>query len=163
MNSFGLIFDIIKTVKALPLVLKKENGSSIPEIMSILYEVSKERDIEKIWKRLHTDDRFKDKVIEKIAKISFQKEKIAYAHMASARKRDLKIRKSNGCNLRADMMIFMSWIGIIILIFSLVYFRNTLTSDMILIFSSIISFLGSMIADAHSFEFGGNRQKQKSK
>ena len=163
MNTFGLIFDIIKTVKALPLVLNKKSGSSISDIMGILYDVSKEKDVEKIWERLQNDNRLRDKVIEKITKISLQKEKISYANMTSARKRDLKIRRSAGYNLRADMMIFMSWIAIIFLIFSILYFRSTLNSDMILIFSSVISFLGSMIADAHFFEFGGTRQKQKNR
>ena len=129
MSTFGIVFDIIKTVKALPLVLNRQNGSTITDIMNVLYDVSKEKNAENLWHRLQNDEKLKSKVIERIAKISLQKEKMLYANMTSARKRDIKIRKSNGYNLRADMMIFMSWLGVIVLIFSLIYFRNTLTSD----------------------------------
>ena len=67
MNNFGLIFDIIKTVKALPLILNKRNSStSISEIMKILCDVSKEQDVEALWERLQQDKKLRSKLIDKI-------------------------------------------------------------------------------------------------
>lgn len=164
MNNFGLIFDIIRTVKALPLVLNKQNGSSISEIMKVIYDVSKETDVEALWARLQKDKKLKSKLIDKMMKLSIEKEKLAYIDISNARNRDIKIRKaSGGRNFRADMMIITAWGAIIFLVISLLYFRHSLTGDIVLIFSSIISFLGSIIADAHFFEFGGGRKGRKKK
>jgi hypothetical protein len=161
MNNFGLIFDIIKTVKALPLILNRPNNSSISEIMKVLYNVSKEPNAESLWERLQQDKKLKSKLIEKMMKLTIEKEKLIYADRDSARKRDIKIRGVNGSNFRADMMITMTWCAIIFMIGSLLYFRHSLTGDIVLIFSSIISFLGSILADAHFFEFGAGKGKRK--
>jgi hypothetical protein len=164
MNNFGLIFDIIKTVKALPLVLNKRNNSaSISEIMKILYDVSKEQDVEALWERLQQDKKLRSKLIDKMMKLTIEKEKLVYQDRDSARKRDIKIRRFTGSNFRADIMISMTWCAIIFMVGSLLYFRNSLTGDIVLIFSSIISFLGSILAEAHFFEFGAGRGKRKKK
>ena len=78
----------------------------------------------------------------------------------NARERDMALQKLQGKNKRANIMLLMAVLGIIISLGSLVLFKAFLTSDVIGIISAVAAVFGSCLKDAYSFEFGSSSKKR---
>lgn len=154
--GFNILFNILRLISGLSHLFKGNPESKLTMIMSALKDISKENDPARILSRLQQDEKFRAKAATKIANLCVRQEQMLARDMVNARKRDIKIQKQKKRNYRADAMVMFAGTGLIISLILLVYFRNRLTTDLILIFTSIIGFFTSIMTDASLFEFGNN-------
>lgn len=85
-------------------------------------------------------------------------DKLYLADVASARARDVEIRKaSGGENRRQDVMIAAAAIGLIACLAVLVFFRKDIPGEAVGIISTVAGIFGACLKDAFAFEFGSSR------
>lgn len=85
-------------------------------------------------------------------------EKAALADRASARERDIEIRKlTGGHNQRADLMVAAAAIGLIACLGALIFFRKEIPGEAVGIISTVAGIFGACLRDAYQFEFGSSR------
>lgn len=75
----------------------------------------------------------------------------------NARARDTAIVQSTGSNTRANVMIVLDAIGLILCLLVLVFFKDKLPEAANTLLTTIASIFGVCLRDAHQFEFGSSR------
>ncbi len=75
----------------------------------------------------------------------------------NARERDLAIQRMRGQNLRANIMLVMAMIGIILSVGALIVFKPVLNADGVGMLSAVAAVFGACLKDAYSFEFGSSK------
>lgn len=73
----------------------------------------------------------------------------------NARTRDLEIRRLHGANRRANIMLVLAAIGLILCVLSLLFFKTMLSAESVGVISTIAAVFAACLRDAYSFEFGG--------
>lgn len=113
--------------------------------------------LEKILERLERDSRLRAKVTNKLTRMYKRHARFSMVgeDIHHARVRDLNLRFYKG-NLRADLIVLFAILGLIAMVGLLIYFRDTLNSDITFIFANVITFFSSILNDASLFEFGNN-------
>lgn len=83
------------------------------------------------------------------------------ADIADARKRDVAITSSGERrNVRADLMVVMDAVGLIACLITLIVYGTAIPEGASTLVATVASFFGLSLRDAHTFEFGSNRQSQ---
>lgn len=77
-----------------------------------------------------------------------------------ARARDAEFIKAGKTNTRADIMVGMDVFGLISCLIVLVVFHSAIPGEAVGLISTIASFFGLSLRDAHQFEFGSSRSSQ---
>lgn len=94
---------------------------------------------------------------EAIASKQADLEKAYLADIADARRRDTAFIQSGQRNMRADIMVGVDAIGLIVCLVVLAVYRQQLSGEVIALISTIASIFGLCLRDAHQFEFGSSR------
>lgn len=76
----------------------------------------------------------------------------------NARERDLAIQRLKGQNIRANIMLVMAMMGIVLSLGTLILFKPILSADGIGMLSAVAAVFGACLKDAYSFEFGTSKQ-----
>lgn len=74
----------------------------------------------------------------------------------NARERDMALQRARGQNRRANIMLALAMIGILLSVGCLIVFKAVLTSDVIGMISAVSAVFGSCLKDAYAFEFGSS-------
>lgn len=82
------------------------------------------------------------------------------ADVQNARARDIELHKVGARNVRADVMVAIDALGLIICLLVLIFFRQSLPGEVVGILSTISGYFGLGLRDAHQFEFGSSRSSQ---
>lgn len=155
--GFGTIIQIVRLVSRVSSVLTNtSSGTNINFIISTLHKLTNNQNPDDLLYRLESDERFRIRTIRKMEQLylksSVANSKMIRKDMLSARKRDLK--KTN--HLRSNLLVLFAVCGIVICIGCIVYLRNSLNSELIFLFTNVITFFGSILTDVSIFEFGNN-------
>ncbi len=157
----GSLFNLFGKTKWLDkFIFLFSNVDFIKKIISIALSLTGASSFEDAVKTFEIDEDKKNQFKKEIIKL----EKLYYSEMfkdrQNARDRDLAVRQMRGGNLRSNIMFLISLFGIVISLFVLIFFHSKLSSDLLGIFSAIISIFGACLKDVYSFEFGSSsRQK----
>jgi len=84
-------------------------------------------------------------------------EKAFLSDRANARDRDVALRQAGQHNTRADVMVFIDALGLVVCLLVLVFYRSDMPGEAVGLLSSIASIFGLCLRDAHQFEFGTSR------
>jgi hypothetical protein len=85
-------------------------------------------------------------------------EELCLADRASARARDVEVRKlAGGKNQRADVMVVCDFLGLVVCLIVLALYRKDLPGEAVALISTVASIFGLCLRDAHQFEFGSSR------
>lgn len=84
-------------------------------------------------------------------------EKAYLADRQSARARDVELHKAGYLNRRADVMVLMDVVGLIACLAALVFMRADMGEAAVTLISTLASYFGLCLRDAHQFEFGSSR------
>jgi hypothetical protein len=87
-------------------------------------------------------------------------EKAYLADRQDARGRDVDLAKLGRRNIRADIMVALSFLGLIACLFVLCLYRDKIPGEAVGLISSIIATFSLCLRDAHQFEFGSSRSSQ---
>ena len=74
-----------------------------------------------------------------------------------ARKRDVALAQAGRRNVRADVMVAIDAVGLIVCLLVLCLYRKDLPGEAVALISTIAGFFGLGLRDAHQFEFGSSR------
>ena len=80
---------------------------------------------------------------------------------ADARKRDIAFIENGRVNKRANFMVAMDAIGLIVCLLVLALYADNLRGEAIALLSTVASIFGICLRDAHQFEFGSSRGSQE--
>ena len=163
-----MIVDIIKAAFSII--------SIIPGISSIFEKWSKSYPIETISKtivslaksitgantisgsinKLNTNKEMQNKLQELLVKNEYEIELSIIQDKQNARIRDVEYIKSNRRNTRADIMVLVAALCLILCLVIIVYCKN-MPGEVLGIISTMAGIFGSCLKDAYSFEFGSSR------
>lgn len=88
-------------------------------------------------------------------------DKAYLADRADARKRDVAYVQAGRTNKRANFMVAMDAIGLIVCLLVLAFYADNLRGEAIALISTVASIFGLCLRDAHQFEFGSSRGSQE--
>jgi hypothetical protein len=100
---------------------------------------------------------FRQAVMDKEADL----DKAYFADRADARQRDTAITQSGRTNTRANFMVALDAIGLIVCLVVLAVYSDRLPGEAIALISTVASIFGLCLRDAHQFEFGSSRGSQE--
>jgi hypothetical protein len=75
----------------------------------------------------------------------------------NARERDLMIQNMRGKNIRANIMLIMAMLGILITFGGVLVFKASLNAEGVAMLSALAAVFGSCLKDVYSFEFGSSK------
>lgn len=84
-------------------------------------------------------------------------DKAYLADRADARRRDTALAQAGRRNVRADVMVAVDAIGLIVCLLVLALYADQLRGEAIALISTVASIFGLCLRDAHQFEFGSSR------
>lgn len=84
-------------------------------------------------------------------------ERAYLADRADARARDVEIVRTGRRNVRADLMVLLDVVGLVVCLVVLVALRDKLPGEAVGIIATIAGVFGACLRDAHQFEFGSSR------
>lgn len=96
---------------------------------------------------------FRQAVIEAGADL----DKAYLADRADARKRDTAIAQTGRTNTRANFMVAMDALGLVVCVGVLALYTDHLSGEAVALLSTVASIFGLCLRDAHQFEFGSSR------
>lgn len=79
------------------------------------------------------------------------------ADRKDARARDVALAQAGRFNRRADLMVLMDVVGLISCLVAIVWLRDSLSGEAITLITTLASYFGLSLRDAHQFEFGSSR------
>jgi hypothetical protein len=88
-------------------------------------------------------------------------DKAYLADRADARKRDVAYIQAGRTNGRANFMVAMDAIGLVVCLVVLALYADELRGEAIALISTVASIFGLCLRDAHQFEFGSSRGAQE--
>lgn len=91
-------------------------------------------------------------------------ERAYLADRADARARDVAYLRAGLRNRRADVMVLLDVVGLVACLLAIVWLRESLSGEAITLITTLASYFGLSLRDAHQFEFGssrGSRQKDE--
>lgn len=107
-------------------------------------------------RKLEDDNTLKDLFFQNLEKAEQDQTVAILQDRKSARARDEALRKlQNGRNLRANLMLFGAGVGFVGSVGSLVFFKDSLSTEIKAVITAAIGILGACLKDAFEFEFGG--------
>lgn len=74
-----------------------------------------------------------------------------------ARRRDVALAQAGVHNTRANAMVLLDAVGLIVCLVVLIFFRADMPGEVVGVITSIASIFGLCLRDAHQFEFGSTR------
>ncbi len=89
--------------------------------------------------------------------IEAELEKAYLADRASARDRDVKLAQAGVRNRRADFMVALDVVGLVVCLVVLSLYRKDVPGEVVGILGTIAGIFGACLRDAHQFEFGSSR------
>lgn len=96
---------------------------------------------------------FQQRVIE----LDGELERAYLADRGDARARDVALAQAGKRNLRADLMVLLDALGLVACLVVLVLYGDDMPGEAVGLVSTIASFFGLSLRDAHQFEFGSSR------
>lgn len=84
-------------------------------------------------------------------------EKAFLADRADARKRDTALHQAGYQNRRADLMVLLDVVGLVACLVAIVWLRKDMSGEAITLITTLASYFGLSLRDAHQFEFGSSR------
>jgi hypothetical protein len=92
-----------------------------------------------------------------LAEIELEMERAYLADRQDARGRDVAYVQAGRRNLRADVMVALDALGLIVCLVVLALYSDRLAGEAIALISTVASIFGLCLRDAHQFEFGSSR------
>lgn len=92
-----------------------------------------------------------------ILKADAELEAAYLADRQDARRRDVSLAQAGVRNRRADWMVVLDVVGLLGCLVAVVGFRQSLSGEAVALVSTLASFFGLGLRDAHQFEFGSSR------
>jgi hypothetical protein len=74
-----------------------------------------------------------------------------------ARERDLAFLRAGHANHRADLMVILAAVGLVLCLLSLAFYSDILPGEAVGIISTVAGIFGGCLKDAFAFEFGSSR------
>ncbi len=96
-----------------------------------------------------------------ITNIEAELDKAYLADRQDARHRDVALAQAGRRNVRADVMVALDAVGLVVCLLVLAIYRRELAGEVIALISTIASIFGLCLRDAHQFEFGSSRGSQE--
>ena len=93
----------------------------------------------------------------RIAELSADLDKEFLKDRQDARARDIELARLGRTNTRADVMVAIDAIGLVVCLILLGVYRADLPGEVVALISTIASIFGLCLRDAHQFEFGSSR------
>lgn len=84
-------------------------------------------------------------------------ERAFLADRQDARKRDIALAQMGMRNYRADIMVAVDAIGLVVCLVVLAFYRSNLPGEAVTLISTIAGIFGLCLRDAHQYEFGSSR------
>lgn len=129
-------------------------------IEKILLRLSGAKDVTDSIDRVKNDKQLELEFQHALLEAENEYWKVCLRDRQNARERDLALRKVQGRNRRANLMLVIAILGIVLSLSALVFFKSFLTSDVIGIISAVAAIFGSCLKDAYSFEFGDHIERK---
>jgi len=92
-----------------------------------------------------------------LAEIELEMERAYLADRQDARGRDVAYVQAGRRNVRADVMVALDALGLIVCLVVLALYSDRLAGEAIALISTVASIFGLCLRDAHQFEFGSSR------
>lgn len=106
---------------------------------------------------LQTDPKLAQEYQLAVLKADGDLEAMYLADRKDARARDVALHQAGYRNTRADWMVIGDVAGLIACLVAIVFLRNSLSGEAITIITTLASYFGLSLRDAHQFEFGSSR------
>lgn len=84
-------------------------------------------------------------------------ERAFLADRQDARKRDIALAQAGMRNYRADIMVAVDAVGLVVCLVVLAVYRSNLPGEAVTLISTIAGIFGLCLRDAHQYEFGSSR------
>ena len=92
-----------------------------------------------------------------VLKIDADLEQACLADRKDARARDVALAQAGRVNHRADLMVLMDVVGLCACLAAIVLLKTSLSGEAITLITTLASYFGLSLRDAHQFEFGSSR------
>lgn len=96
----------------------------------------------------------------RLQEIEADRDAAILADRQDARRRDVELAKLGARNKRADLMVTVDAIGLVVCVVVLALYRNDIPEGVVTLLTTIASIFGLCLRDAHQFEFGSSRSSQ---
>jgi hypothetical protein len=93
----------------------------------------------------------------KALELESQQELALLKDRSDARSRDVELRRLGYHNARADWMVLLDVLGLVVCIAAIIFLRADLSGEVITLLTTIATYFGLSLRDAHQFEFGSSR------
>lgn len=127
------------------------------QLIMIMLRVTETGDIDQAFDRIRSDRELELELQRALLTAETNYWEQCIQDKQNARERDLAIQRLRGQNLRANIMLVMAMIGIVLSVGALVVFKPVLHADGVGMLSAVAAVFGACLKDAYSFEFGSSK------
>jgi|GEM_PF-842499 len=127
------------------------------QLIMIMLRVTETGDIDQAFERIRSDKELELELQRVLLTAETNYWQQCIQDKQNARDRDLAIQRLRGQNLRANIMLVMAMIGIVLSVGALVAFKHVLHADGVGMLSAVAAVFGACLKDAYSFEFGSSK------
>lgn len=127
------------------------------EVVHVAHSITGEKDPLKVLESLRSDPKRIIQFQQALLKMDYELEMADYKDREGARLRDIALAQAGRNNLRADIMVISSALGLITCLLTITLYRMSLPGEAVGIISTIAGIFGSCLKDAYAFEFGSSR------
>lgn len=136
----------------------KHDVNSVGKILTELAKsVTGTHDEKDALEKLRNDPKLLCTMQETIIKTEAEIELALINDRQNARSRDVSLATSGVRNLRADAMVLVATLGLILCLIFIAKFQKDIPGEIIGIVSTVAGIFGACLKDAYSFEFGTSR------
>ncbi len=143
------------------------SNNDVRSVSKILTELAKsvtESDSEKdALEKLHRDPKLLYSLQETIIKTEAEIERTLVNDRQNARNRDVSLSTNGVRNMRADAMVLVATLGLVLCLIFIAKFQKDIPGEIIGIVSTVAGIFGACLKDAYSFEFGTSRNSFRDK
>lgn len=142
-------------------------NNDVKSVSKILTELAQSvtgtHDEKDALEKLRNDPKLLCALQETIIKTEAEIEQALMSDRQNARNRDISLATSGVRNLRADAMVLVATLGLVLCLIFIAKFQKDIPGEIIGIVSTVAGIFGACLKDAYSFEFGSSRNFSSNK